>query len=136
VDILEKNIDAQNRELLESSRELMHWKDVAHNRVNSTNATAGNTPYSSVQSPSTYIRSSSKGPVQNLPLSQVLRSRNNTPVRDRVVSTTDISPSFTATAAVNLDDRESGGLNATQLVQDATNDLKDIMLALGLGMSK
>ena len=180
IDILEKNIDAQNRDLLESQRELMHWKDVAHNRINSSNTANASssssnnvfvqshgsgsmTPYSSMKLSPSLARTSGRAHIQTLPLSQVIKSRNNTqtPARDRqsqstVTADTSSSSSFIPLSAVstktnatttptlslsyipeNRDttpttNNNTSGLNATQLVQDATNDLKDIMFALGL----
>ena len=168
IDILEKNIDAQNRDLLESQRELMHWKDVAHSRVNNSNTNintshvfgnASTTPYSSTKLSPSLARTSGRSQVQTLPISQVVRSRTTTPARDRQ-PTTDASSFFAPLSAGSTkttvttptfslshvpDDRDTAtpsnnnksnsnnsGLNATQLVQDATNDLKDIMFALGL----
>lgn len=131
---MERNGDTQNRELLESNRELMHWKDVAHSRISSSVSYTPMTPGGAT--PFNRSNSSGKLQVQNVPLSQVMRTGNNTPLRDRTLGVNDAS-SFANTALFkSTDDNRETGVNATQQIQDATKDLKEIMLALGLGQSK
>lgn len=134
IEILEKNGATQNRELLECNRELMHWKDVAHNRINSSATYSPMTPAAG-STPLGRSYSSGKLQVQSVPLSQVVRSSNNTPLRARTLGINEASSSVTTTAALfNMtDDTREAGVNVTQQMQDATKDLKEIMLALGLG---
>ena len=142
---MEKNGATQNRELLECNRELMHWKDVAHSRVSSSSVTYPPMTPGAVAAGSTPLNrsySSGKLQVQSVPLSQVVRSSNNTPLRARTLGSNEASSasltSLTTPALLNMtdDNRDAVGVNVTQQMQDATKDLKEIMLALGLGQQQ